>query len=325
MSPDGDFFITSAGTVNNTIWVGSGGQERQVTFQGESGRPIITADGSTLFYVEQKSGTGGQIMRMDLANQTTEPVLPGFRIALEEISWDTTFDVSPDGQRIAWVALDEDDNRQLWFATLGKGESPVQLPAEFPANILFGPDGSIFYSDGTEVDRFVYRIGEDGSDRQQVLDVPIIWLEDVSADGQWLTARISHGKYRVPGVPDHEPEGFVAIGTSVWAYRVDGTQEPQLLSNDCFWAMWGPNERYMYFEIGAEGTWLAVPIPEGQILPDLPPEGLPPQSAATSLGQIVVEGEGGLFMSSFYPGADPSIYAISRPSAHRNLYRVPIQ
>ena len=91
MSPGGEFFITSAGTVSSTVWFGSGGDERQVTFQGEAGSPILTNDPDTMFYVERKTGSGGQIMRMKLADQTSESVLPGFELAAVDVEFDTYY------------------------------------------------------------------------------------------------------------------------------------------------------------------------------------------------------------------------------------------
>ena len=325
MSPDGSFFLTSAGTVSSAVWLGAEGKESQVTFQGECTLPVLTSDGGTLYYVESKAGAGGQIMRLDLANQTSEPILPGFKLAMEDIFPTSSYDISSDNQQIALAALTESGGRKLWLSELDRSDPPVELPAEVPANIRFGPAGTIFYSDGAKAERFAYRVNTDGSDRQRVLDVPVIWMSDVSADGEWLIARISHGDDRLPGAPAFESEGMNAIGTSVWAFRLDGSGDSRVLCHDCFWAMWDRNERFMYFQISAVGTWVALPIVEGQDFPDLPLNGLSVQDGTPSLGQIVVEGRGGLFMSSFSPGADPSIYAMSRPSARRNLYLIPIQ
>ena len=115
MSPDGEFFVTSAGTMGSTVSIGAQGQESQVTFQGECSLPVLNRDGRTLFYAERKEGAGGQLMRLALESQEREPVLPGVRLAMDDVFPNGFYDISPDGRRIVLVALAEGGGRKLWL------------------------------------------------------------------------------------------------------------------------------------------------------------------------------------------------------------------
>ena len=320
MSPDGDFFITSVGTGGSVVYMADAAGERQVTFQGESAFPLLSSDGGILYYLERKSGEGGELMQVVLSSGETAPLLPGFRVVPDY----GTYDISPEGSRVAFIALNDEGDSELWVSSLRKGDAPRRLPVEAPVTVRFGPDDWVFHDLKRDGDRFVYRIRADGSEHEQVLDSPVIWLQDISADGAWILVRMNYVGLSEDESSLAEMEGIVSSDTSIWALAIDGTEESQLVCQGCLQAMWGPLERHLYLQTGAEGTWLAVPIPEGRIVPDLPPQGVTSTGEPDPLGQIVVEGKGGIFSSTFWPGPDPATYAVSRQSVHRNLYRIPI-
>ena len=118
-------------------------------------------------------------------------------------------------------------------------------------------------------------------------------------------------------------DGIVAAGTSIQAFNLDGTQAARVLCTFCFGGEWGPSGKYLYLQ-QIFGGWLAVPLPEGQALPDFPDGGLP-QEGIENWGVSLVAGSGTFLGTSFARGPDPFVYAISRQSVHRNLYRIPIR
>jgi hypothetical protein len=67
------------------------------------------------------------------------------------------------------------------------------------------------------------------------------------------------------------------------------------------------------------GKTFALPIRPGRALPDLPASGVRSKAEAAALPGVRVIERGNIS-----PGRDPSVYAFTRISAHRNLYRVPV-
>ena len=70
----------------------------------------------------------------------------------------------------------------------------------------------------------------------------------------------------------------------------------------------------------AEGTTLAIPVPAGKSLPDLPAAGISVTDEAVGLRGVVTIGEG-----LIVPGPDPSTYLFTRTDSQRNLFRIPLR
>ena len=88
---------------------------------------------------------------------------------------------------------------------------------------------------------------------------------------------------------------------------------------------WSADGKFLYFSYIGMGTSLeggksfALPIRDGKPLPDLPASGVRSEAEAAALPGVHVIEHGNIS-----PGRDPSVYAFTRISAHRNLYRVPV-
>lgn len=62
----------------------------------------------------------------------TDAVLPG--VPMRE------FDVAPDGQRVAFAALDAEGNSHVWVATLDRRVPPKQLTSSVARQLGFGSE-----------------------------------------------------------------------------------------------------------------------------------------------------------------------------------------
>jgi hypothetical protein len=67
------------------------------------------------------------------------------------------------------------------------------------------------------------------------------------------------------------------------------------------------------------GKTVAIPIPTGQSLPDLPAGGLD-----ANTGEIPLAGARVIERGPISPGPDPSTYVFEKRDLQRNLFRIPL-
>jgi len=219
----------------------------------------------------------------------------------------TRYSVSSDGERVVFSAPDAEGKSHLWLASLNLRFSPRQFPSTVEeSSPAFGLAGDLFFRATEGKKYFLYRMKEDGTGRQKVTPDPILDLESVSPDGQWVIAAI-----------EGSAEQFAAV-----AYSTSGG--PPIAVCDVCHALWGPDGKFLYVWFhgwgGAEvSRTFAVPVPPGKSLPLLPPSGF---KSEADLGKV--PGVRIIEYGAISPGPDPSNYAFVRTSVHRNLYRVPV-
>jgi hypothetical protein len=153
----------------------------------------------------------------------------------------------------------------------------------------------------------------DGSGREKVFPSPVIRLLNVSPDGQWIVVWTSV-----------EEEN---TSSTVLAYRLrDG--KLVRLCNLCG-VVWPADRKYVYFvgrgfsttRITSINGIYALPLKSGQMLPDLPATGFKSEAELKTFGAIQLPDIGADEMS---PGPTPHVFAFSRRTIQRNLYRVPL-
>jgi hypothetical protein len=154
---------------------------------------------------------------------------------------------------------------------------------------------------------------EDGTGRQQIRSDASGGLMSVSPDGGWVAVRSFAGSgEEVGGSPP------------VDAYPVRGGPRVRICQG-CRSVKWSPDGRYLYFSFVGMGTFtdvgktFALPIPPGKYVPDLPAAGVASVEEAASLPGVRVIDHGNVS-----PGRDLSVYAFTKITTQRNLYRVPI-
>jgi len=85
-----------------------------------------------------------------------------------------------------------------------------------------------------------------------------------------------------------------------------------------FYIGWTPDSRFLLWKF--TGTTYAVPLRAGRLLLEIPAAGLQSAEAVSALpGARVVSSERNTF-----PGPSPSLYAWTKVTTQRNIYRVPV-
>jgi hypothetical protein len=81
---------------------------------------------------------------------------------------------------------------------------------------------------------------------------------------------------------------------------------------------WSPDGKFMYLKFG--GSTYAISLTGGKMLPPIPASGFESKEAVAALpGAQLVSDEANVFA-----GPDPSIYAFTKVTTQRNIFRVPV-
>jgi len=99
MAPDGRSFITSVGLRQSSIWLHDGGGDRQISLEGYAFGPKFTPDGKRLLYQVRK-GASSELWMAELDSGRSEPLLPGFAVALFGTGSKASYDISPDSRQV---------------------------------------------------------------------------------------------------------------------------------------------------------------------------------------------------------------------------------
>ncbi|HYZ84813.1 MAG TPA: protein kinase [Bryobacteraceae bacterium] len=309
VAPDGGSLITSIGMRQTAVWIRDARGERAISSQGyvptgeQSGlfgnRPKFSRDGKVLFYMRRDSPRAAiELWRTDLESGNSENVAPGFSM-LE-------YDISSDGREIVFSTQPVGKAYQLWLATLDR-RSPPQLIASSGENSPhFGPDGDILYrlSDGTS--HYLSRMKRDGSERSKVATYPIGNVQTISPDRRWVVS--------IMRSPEGRDGGSMAV-------PVDGGPPRRICKGGCP-VFWSADGKFLYISMQREsrtttGKTVAIPIPEGEMFPNLPASGIQGLDHAAGFpGARVIDRWGVL------PGPDPSVFAYVKMTVHRNLFRI---
>jgi hypothetical protein len=306
VGPDGRSLVTSAGIRQSSVWLHDPRGDRQISSEGfatvpglgfvgfGSGRYAFSRDGRRLFYLVRKEGSrafqSGELWMADLESGRSEAVLPGVFLS--------NFDIAPDGKRVAYSSLNAGGSMRVWIASLDRRTPPQQITtfeADFP---YFGLAGTLFFR-GREGDSdILYGVELMTRKPRRISEKPGLF----SPDGQWLL-----------------------MGTPVTAQPAQGG--PRIRICDFCGVGWEPSGKYLYVrlrDVGAMGggNVYVVSLPTGKSLPDLPPSGI--KSAEDFKGLNVVSVIDMTGVSIFAPGPNPSIYAYSRMTVQRNLFRIPL-
>jgi Tol biopolymer transport system component len=302
-APDGRSFVTSIGTSQSTVWVHDSRGDRQITSEGWSFLPSISPDGKKLYYLVRSGGVrnwiAGSLWVADLESGQHQRLLPDFLMQ--------QFNISRDGQRVVFVSVDQTGHTPLWLASLNGSTPPRQLTTMDSGTAFFGAPGEIVFG-SQETTVFIYKIRDDGTGLQKLLPTPMLIPFAVSPDGRWVPAQ----------TPNEYGDSTVYL---------EGTSSPTRICKDCSQPQgteyippplsWTPDGKFVYVKFGT--SLYAVPLRRGQMLPPIPPSGFPSNEAVAALpGARLVSTE------SVFPGPNPSMYAFTKVTTQRNIYRVPV-
>ena len=311
MAPDGRSLVTSVGLAQSSVWVHDRSGERQVSSEGYASSPDLSPDEKKLYYLVRRGHAQelpypnrpivtGELWMAEFDSGRNEPVLPGILM--------TGYRVSPEAKRVAFVAGDDDGKPVLWLASLDRRSPPRKLPFPGADTAMFDSSGGLFFRRLEGGTYFIYRAQEDGSGGRKVTPNPVKDFLDVSPDGRWVMAQVTTSGQ----------ESFFSTA----AYPIGG--EPPIPVCEACYALWAPDGRYLYLWFHAWGgaqvtKTFALPVPAGRTLPLLPASGIKSETEAAKLPGVLVIHEGRIS-----PGSNPSVYAFTRTTVHRNLYRVPV-
>jgi Tol biopolymer transport system component len=303
-APGGRSFVTSIGTSQSTLWVHDSRGDRQITSEGYGFMPSLSPDGKKLYYLVRSYGlrswNQGVLWMADLETGQRLRLLPDFHLV--------HYSLAADGQRVVFVAVDEQGRTPVWLASLNGTMQPRQITRMDAGVAFFGAAGEVIFGSAGDDQFYAYRIKEDGSELQKVFAPPLGPMA-VSPDGQWIAVI--------------DPTAWGAL----FVYPTRGGP-PLKLCDQCappwgtepipFYFGWSPDSAFAYVNF-ANSTY-ALPLQSGRLLPEIPAGGIQSKDNLAALpgARLVVEGE------RTVPGPNPSMYVFSKVSTQRNIYRVSV-
>jgi hypothetical protein len=285
------------------VWIHNAAGERAISSEGYAAAPRLSRDGSRVFYLfardlMSKSGnwvpSSAELRSVDLASGRSDSVLPGVSV--------TDYDLSRDETEVAFTTMDKDGESQIWLAPLDRRTPPRRI-ARGGDEVSFAADGDLVFRSLDEKMDVLVRIRKDGSGRKALTTVPVLEKGGVSPDGEWVTAL--------------NARGLLAVSVHDGATRTIRSGPGR--------AVWSSDGRFFYVAIDPNtsvalpGKTLAIPVPAGKSLPDLPASGID-----VSADGIYPPGTRVIEHGSLSPGPDPSNYVFTKTDQQRNLFRIPL-
>jgi Tol biopolymer transport system component len=306
IAPDGRSLITSVGLRQRAVWIHEAtGDERQISLEGYAYFPLLSADGTHVCYrITHGAGSGStpsELWVTDVRSGQSDRLLPGQLV--------TNYDLSRDDRIVASV-VEADGKTRIWLAWLDGRDAPRRIPGtegDFPR---FASNEEILFR-SLEGGQPVYtRIGVDGAGRRSfdTINMFATVFGTISPDGRWIS---------VSGTGD----GVSAFSTT------GGVPLLVLATSQSARLRWAPDGRYVYlsFQFGeasafAFGRTYILPLAPGSTFPLMPAGGFRSEEDIAAVPGVKV-----LQLGDFAPGSSPDVYAFSRTTGTRNLYRIPLQ
>lgn len=300
VDPDGQTLMTSIGVRQSTLWIHTGGSERQLSSEGQIVGCAFSEDGRFIYYLRrlESEGQGRELRRMSVSDGKSEVLLPGVSV-LE-------FDVSRDDKDVVFTTSSREHSTQLWIAPTDRGSPPKPIGATGERSPFFGPAGEVLFRFIEGRFNYLGRMNRDGTARAKVVPYPISFIQSVSPGRNWVMA--------VAPLLDNSTVAPMAI-------PVRGGNPIRICEIYCQMA-WATSGRFLFASVeepsrSSPGRTLAIPVGPGEMLPALPPKGIHPLADAS-----VVSGARSVGRAGFAPGADADTFAYVQDSVHRNLFRV---
>jgi len=304
MTPDGRSFITAVGIRQRSVLLHDQSGERPISTEGFALRPNLSSDGQSLCYVIVKGSLRSDPIEFwctDIESGRTDQLLPGLSLIGTNAA-----DIAPDGKQAVVAARDRDNNRGLWIVPLDRQAPPRQIPVKLtPERFVFWRSEGVFFYANEGGAGFVYRVRPDGTELQRAIDSPTSQIQGVSPDGRWV----------------------VAWAGATIAYPVAGGAPVKLFGADIR-VTWSPDARYLWMmqSVGqvagvtsASGRTYVVPLAPGKMLPPVPDGGFRSLDQLANLPGVKV-----IDAADVCPGSTLDVYALSRETTQRNLYRIPL-
>ena len=303
ISPDGRSVITSVGLTQRSVWIRDASGERQISLEGYAFLPLLSADGRKLCFRRSAGSATGQtpteLWMADLDSGRTARLFPDQLV--------TSFDVSPDDRVVAAVT-GEDGRSALWWTWLDGREPPRRVSPHHGDIPRFGAGGDIIFRVTEGEDGVLHKVPAQGGALQRIGRVAGSVIGMVSPDGRWLSASV-------------RDTGFVLFSTTGEPSR------PLTSMAESIRIRWSPDGRRaaMSLQYGAAsafgfGRTYILPVPPGQVLPAIPPAGFQSEAEIAAVPGVELIPYGDVAL-----GPTPGVYAFSKVTTTRNLYRIPLE
>jgi len=301
VAPDGRSLITSVGVRQRSVLLHTGKAERPLSLEGYALWPLMTADGRKVSYRSSRTPVSGQmpteLWAADLASGRSERLLPGVLIS--------TYDLSPDGRIVAAVPQ-PDGTSTIWLTDVEGREAPRRISGVVGDSPRFVEPGAIVFRERGRNSYELIRVREDGTQRQPLGRLDTFVLGNASPDGRWVSASAGNKLVMRSTTAGGDLTLLSAVQTARVRWSRDGASlyvSVQTVDSSAF----------------GVGRTYVIPLSRGALLPPIPDGGFKSEADLAALpGVRVIE------YADVGPGPDAGIYAYSRTTMMRNLYRIPI-
>ena len=195
---------------------------------------------------------------------------------------------------------------------------PVQLSSEPDTRAFFGPERTVIFEAEEGQAKYLVQMREDGSSRRKVSAEPIIYLFGVSPDRRWAvvwTPGSGDGKRPTVAYPLNGGDPVRLCENCGIVDGPAGGNHPPMVA-------WSPDGQYVYLALQPRteaqyetGKTYAVRLARASTLPPA----FTDETDVALIPGVQVIPHGGIF-----PGPAPSLYAYTRTTTHRNIYRIPV-
>jgi Tol biopolymer transport system component len=291
VAPDGKSLISSVGVRKSSVWLHDARGQHPLSPEGSARSPKFSSDGKRVYYLLRKNTSGAsELWATETDSGVSHSALPGVSMI--------DFDISHDGQKVAFTTRSGSE-LQISIAPLD-GSGPPHLVARGGDSVKFGHAGELIFQQFGARINYLARVKEDGTGLERI--VPILHMEFVSPDGNWVTVGGLRGR-----------DGAVALSLE------DGTEK--LICAVACQPRWSPDGAYLYVTLNPIPTeahpTLIFPIPKGAGVPVLP-QGLGAYADRDLAGVPKIA------ESWPAPGLDPQTYAFEKSDFVANLFRIPL-
>jgi Tol biopolymer transport system component len=306
VDPNGRSLITSVGNTQSTVWYHDEKGDRPLSVEGYAYRPLLSPDGSQVFYLVRKVVRGsvwsGEVWSVDLTSGRNERLLPDFLVQY--------YHVSHDGKTIVFDAFDQSGRSKVWIAPVDRNHAPRRLTPEGGADDqhpMLGSSGDVYFVRSSGNQRFFFRMKPDGSAREELRDVSGQYLLNLSPDEKW--AAFWQGG---PGVL------FCPLGGGPARSLCECNAGP--IYQDSPRVAWSGDGKLLIVNAGGSMAGLGTTV-----IPWRGADTLPSARALTGPELRRLPGATQLDETSVAPGRTLATYAFARAAEQSNLYRVRLQ
>jgi eukaryotic-like serine/threonine-protein kinase len=295
VAPDGRSFLTAVGVTQSSIWLHDARGDRQISIEGRASHPRFTPDGKRLLYLVGPAASS-EMRIVELDSGRTEPLLPRVRINLGSI-----YDLSADGSQVVFATVSASGKPHLSIAPLDRHSPPREIPNAEGDNPVFGSKGEIYFRrlEGTAL--FLYGIRPDGTGLRKLIAQPISGVDGVTPDQRWVTVHAPH----------HD------AGSSGMAVP---TAEGEPLAIPPYRNQWSGDGRYWCWLDDNQDVSHCAPVRFGEVWARTKGGNIPYRSEDVA----TVPGVRTIPSADVSPGPTVDVYAFTKATVQRNLYRIPV-